>query len=176
MKVSTRTLAVGGMFTALVTIATMVIRIPIPIGGYIHIGDSVVYLSGLLLGPVLGAVVSGVGSGIADLFGYAEYVPATVMIKGLDAFLTATIFLTLQKRLHGLLGTIIAYCMGVAIGGSVMVGGYFAYEVVLKGFAYAIGSVNFNVVQAIGGAIVAFPVMVALEKTKFFNRLNPFRK
>lgn len=176
MKLTTKTLATGGIFAAMVTIGTLVIRIPIPTGGYIHIGDSLVYLSGMLLGPVLGAVVSGLGSAIADLFGYAEYVPATLLIKALDAFVTATIFMAIQKRFKGFTGTLLGYILGVLCGGLVMVGGYFAYEVMLKGFAYAASSISFNVVQAFGGAIVALPVLIALEKTKYFSRLNPFMK
>lgn len=172
MKISTKTMAIGGIFAAMIAIGTMVIRIPIPTGGYIHIGDSLVYLSGILLGPLLGGVVSALGSGIADLFGYIDYAPATVLIKFLDAFMTASIFYALQKRFKGTVGTVFAYIVGVTIGGMIMIGGYFAYEVMLKGFAYALASVNFNLAQAIGGAIIGLPVLVALEKTKYFSRLN----
>lgn len=176
MKITTKTIAIGGIFAAMIALGTLVIRIPTPTGGYIHIGDSLVYLSGLLLGPVLGAVVSGLGSAIADLFGYVEYAPATLVIKAVDAFLTAVIFITIQKQLKGTVGSIIAYCLAVIVGGLTMVGGYFFYEMMLKGYAYALSSVSFNVVQAFGGAIVAFPVLLALEKTRYFSRLNPFMK
>lgn len=176
MRISTKTMAIGGIFAAMVTIGTMVVRIPIPVGGYIHIGDSLVYLSGILLGPVLGGVVSAIGSGIADLFGYVEYAPATVIIKFLDAFVTAGIFIAIQKRLHGLFGTVAAYVAGVIVGGTIMVGGYFAYEVMLKGLTYALGSISFNVVQAFGGAIIGLPILIALEKTKYFSRLNQMLK
>ena len=48
-------LSLTGLLTALVTVSTMAIRIPIPAtGGYIHPGDGLVLLSGLLLGPVYG--------------------------------------------------------------------------------------------------------------------------
>lgn len=176
MKLTTKTLATGGIFAAMVTIGTLVIRIPIPTGGYIHIGDSLVYLSGILLGPVLGAVVSGLGSAIADLFGYAEYVPATLVIKALDALVTASVFMFVQKNVKGFNGTLLGYILGVLCGGSVMVGGYFTYEVALKGFAYAASSLSFNAIQAFGGAIVALPVLVALAKTKYFSQLSPFMK
>lgn len=172
MKISTKAMAIGGVFAAMVTVGTMVIRIPIPVGGYIHIGDSLVYLSGILLGPVLGGVASGVGSCIADLFGYIEYAPATALIKFLDAFIVGLIFMALQKRLSGTMGTVVAYLIGVLAGGAVMIGGYFAYEVMLKGFTYAMGSVSFNVAQAVGGAIIGLPILIALDKTKYFSRLN----
>lgn len=176
MKISTKTMAIGGIFAAMVTVGTMVIRIPIPVGGYIHIGDSLVYLSGILLGPLLGGVVSAIGSGIADLFGYIDYAPATVVIKFADAFVTAAAFLAVKKHMPNLMGTILGYLLGVALGGTLMVGGYFGYEVLLKGFTYALGSVSFNVAQAVGGAIIGLPVLIALEKTKYFSQLNQLLK
>lgn len=174
MKLSTRTIAICGVFAALVTIGTLLIRIPAPTG-YIHIGDSLVYLSGLLLGPVLGAIASAVGSGLADMYGFIEYVPATVVIKGLDALLTATVFYTVTKKIKGTFGVVIGYLLGVSLGGLTMVSGYFFYDMLLKGLAVAMASVSYNVVQAIGGAIVGLPVVIALEKTNFISRLNPYR-
>lgn len=44
-------LVFAALFAALCCVATMVIRIPTPIGGYIHAGDAVVLLAGFLLGP-----------------------------------------------------------------------------------------------------------------------------
>lgn len=176
MKISTKAMAIGGIFAAMVTVSTLVVQIPIPVGGFIHIGDSLVYLSGILLGPVLGGVASGVGSCIADLFGYIEYAPATAIIKFLDAFITATVFLAVQKRLKGTFGTIVAYLLGVCFGGATMIGGYFAYDILLKGYTYALGTVTFNVAQAVGGAIIGLPILVALEKTKYFGRLNQMLK
>lgn len=174
MKLSTRTIAICGIFAALVTIGTLLIRIPSP-AGYIHIGDSLVYLSGLLLGPILGAVASAIGSGVADIYGFIEYVPATVVIKGLDAFVTATIFFAVYKRIKGTQGVVLGYLLGVCFGGLVMVSGYFLYDMMLKGLAVAAASVSYNIVQAIGGAIVGLPIIIALEKTNFISRLNPYR-
>ena len=51
MKNKTRMMILAALFAALSCVATMVIRIPTPIGGYIHAGDAVVLLSAFLLGP-----------------------------------------------------------------------------------------------------------------------------
>ena len=68
-------LVFAALFAALSCAATMVIRIPTPIGGYIHAGDAVVLLSAFLLGPWWGAAAAGLGSGLADLIaGYGLYV------------------------------------------------------------------------------------------------------
>lgn len=174
MKLTTRSLAIIGIFAALVSIATLVLRIPSP-AGYIHMGDSLVYISGILLGPIYGALASAIGSGLSDLFGYAEYVPATFVIKGLDAFMTAYVFYMVQKRVKGLQGAIIGYVLGVLLGGVIMIGGYFLYDTMLKGTAVALASVSYNVAQAVGGAIIGLPLLVALEKSKVTNILNPMR-
>ena len=51
-------LVFAALFAALSCAATMVIRIPTPIGGYIHAGDAVVLLSAFLLGPWWGAAAA----------------------------------------------------------------------------------------------------------------------
>ena len=74
------------MLAALTCIATMIIKIPSPLKGYLNLGDCVVLLSGWLLSPLYGFLAAGLGSGLADLIsGYGVYVPATFIIKGVRA-------------------------------------------------------------------------------------------
>ena len=76
------------MLAALTCVATIVIKIPSPLNGYINLGDCIVLLSGWLLSPVYGFFAAGLGSALADLFsGYAAYAPATFLIKGLMALI-----------------------------------------------------------------------------------------
>lgn len=85
----TNKLIMAGLMTAITTVATMMIAIPVPFtNGYIHLGDSMVFLSVLILGWRYGAVAAGTGSALADLFlGYVHWVPWTFAIKGLMALL-----------------------------------------------------------------------------------------
>ena len=78
------------LFAALACVATMSIRIPTPgTGGYIHPGDAIVILAGIILGPVYGMLAGGIGSALSDLIGgYFVYVPITLVIKGLVALLS----------------------------------------------------------------------------------------
>ena len=49
-----------GLLTALVCVATMVIKIPVPAtGGYLNLGDAFVLISGWLLGPAYGFFAAG---------------------------------------------------------------------------------------------------------------------
>ncbi len=84
-----RTIIMTALMMALTTVATMIIQIPIPFtNGYIHLGDSMVFLSVLVLGWKYGAIAAGMGSCLADLFvGYIHWVPWTFGIKFLMAVL-----------------------------------------------------------------------------------------
>lgn len=53
-----RTLILAAMFAALTCVATMIIHIPSPIGGYFNLGDCMVLLSAFVLGPVWGTAAA----------------------------------------------------------------------------------------------------------------------
>ena len=99
MKVNTKKLILAALFAALSCVATMSIRIPTPgTGGYIHPGDAIVILCGVILGPMWGFLAAGIGSCMSDLLGgYLMYVPITFVIKGLVAFSSAFAYQKLGK-------------------------------------------------------------------------------
>ena len=85
-----RTLILAAMFAALTCVATMIIHIPSPIGGYFNLGDCMVLLSAFVLGPVWGTAAGGIGSALADVIcGYFVYAPGTLVIKALMALAAA---------------------------------------------------------------------------------------
>ena len=118
------------LFAALACVATMSIRIPTPgTGGYIHPGDAIVILSGVILGPVWGLLAAGIGSAMADLLGgYFIYVPITFAVKGLIAFIAGMIYHKLGK-------TSKTQYTAVILGGItdiiLVAGGYFLCEIPL---------------------------------------------
>ena len=67
----TRALVMTGLFAALGCVATLVLQIPSPTGGYLNLGDTVVILGAYLLGPALGAAAGGDQSGYGPAGGYA---------------------------------------------------------------------------------------------------------
>ena len=60
-NLKTRRMVMAALLAALTTAATMVIRIPTPTLGYIHLGDGMVLICGILLGPGLGAAAAPAG-------------------------------------------------------------------------------------------------------------------
>ena len=51
-----RILVQTGLFAALGCVATMVLQVPSPNGGYMNLGDAVVILGAWLLGPAVAAI------------------------------------------------------------------------------------------------------------------------
>ena len=84
----------AALFAALACVATMSIKIPTPgTSGYIHPGDAIVILAGVVLGPAWGFLAGGIGSAMADLLGgYFVYVPITFVIKGLVSLCSALLY------------------------------------------------------------------------------------
>ncbi len=106
-KENTNKLIMTGLMMAVITVTTMMIAIPVPFtNGYIHLGDSMIFLSVLILGWRHGAVAAGVGSAMADMFlGYVHWVPWTFAIKGLMALFMG---ITIEKCMHNKRNTTIA--------------------------------------------------------------------
>ncbi|WP_051188553.1 ECF transporter S component [Proteocatella sphenisci] len=106
----TSLLVLTGLMTALVTIATMFLMVPVPFtGGYIHLGDSMIFISVLLLGWKRGGFAAGVGSMMADLFaGYANWAPWTLVIKLVMAIIMGLCIELARKNKRNLAGISIA--------------------------------------------------------------------
>ncbi|NIR87654.1 ECF transporter S component, partial [Candidatus Bathyarchaeota archaeon] len=83
---STTQLAITAVFTSLVCVATMIFSVYVPhTKGFFNIGETMVYITALLFGPLVGSFAGGVGSMAADIFlGYSHYAPATLVIKACE--------------------------------------------------------------------------------------------
>ncbi len=94
-----RIIVYSSILTALVFAATMIaMEIPAT-GGYFNLGETMVYTSAIIGGPIVGAIAGGVGSSLADVYsGYGNYAPGTLIIKGLEGFIVGYIFIYLSKK------------------------------------------------------------------------------
>ncbi|MBQ6907589.1 MAG: ECF transporter S component [Clostridia bacterium] len=151
----------ASMIAALCCVATMIIKIPSPLKGYLNLGDCVVLLSGFMLSPVYGFLAAGIGSALADLFsGYAVYAPATFVIKGVMALIAYYGFKLTQRKLGAASSRIIS-CIIAEI---VMVLGYFVFEGFMYGFAPSAVNIPANAVQGIAGLILGVILVRIFEK------------
>ncbi len=141
-----RRLALGGVMAALVFVMTYLPKVPVPVtGGYVHLGDGMVFLAAMLLGP-MGVAAAAVGSALSDLVGgYMTYLPVTFVIKGVMALVAWKLY----KPGQGLRNA-----LGFALAEAIMVAGYFAFEAVLYGVPAALGAVGPNAIQGLAGVAV----------------------
>jgi len=158
-------LVIAALMAALTAVATMAIQIPSPLHGYVHLGDSLVLLCGIVLGPLGGALAAGIGSMMADLLtGYFIYAPATLVIKGLAAFAAGLVFSGLAKSAKVQVNRYAAVVISGISSAVIVILGYFVYEIFLYGVPAAAANTIFNAVQGIFGIIGAFVLFPLLSK------------
>lgn len=165
-KNTTQKIVMAAMLAALTCVATMIIKIPSPLKGYINLGDCVVLLAGWTLSPIYGFLAAGLGSALADLFsGYVVYAPATFVIKGVMALIAYYGFKLLHKKIGNLPSRIITGIVAEAV----MILGYFVFEGFLYGFGPSVVNIPANSVQGIAGLILGCVLVKVFEKSKLIN-------
>ncbi len=114
----TKFVAMSATFTALVFIATAVFQLAITAtNGYFNFGESMVYLSAIVGGPLVGLVAGAVGSALSDVItGYGVYAPGTFVIKGLEGYFAGYIFLKLRHLDKNQIKTVYASFSALFVG------------------------------------------------------------
>lgn len=140
------------VFTALIAVTTLAVRIPVPAtGGYINLGDAMIFIAALSLGGAVGGLAGGLGSAIADMIGYPVFAPFTLIIKGLEGFIAGKIADGASAKRD-----VLAW----GAGSIIMIIGYFITEayVMRLGTPSALIEVPGNSFQVIFGGIIGLPI------------------
>lgn len=163
---NTRKIVTAALMAALTCVATMLIKIPSPLKGYLNLGDCIVLAAGWMLSPTYGFLAAGLGSALADLFsGYIIYAPATFVIKGLMALIAFFGFKLFRSKLGSLPARILS-----GIGAEVMmILGYFVFEGFLYGFIPSAVNILPNGIQGIAGLILGVVLIKIFERNKIIN-------
>lgn len=163
-----KNLAVAGIMAAMITVMTAyVCHIPIGVnGGYVHFGDSLIYLAAVLLPRPYAMAAAAIGGGLADLLTAPMWAPATVVIKML-----ITLPFTAKTKgiitVRNVVATIIAYLISGL--------GYFVAEYLIFGTgAVLLVSMGQSFIQSAGSGLFfvlfGFALDKARVKVKFFNQ------
>lgn len=161
MHSKNKKIVISALMAALVCVATMIIKIPSPLQGYINLGDCIVLVSAWVLSPVYGFFAAGVGSALADLLsGYPLYAPATFIIKGCMALVAFGIFKLMKNKTRKLPARLI----GGILAEIVMVGGYFIFEGFLYGFGASLVNIPPNCIQGVAGIVIGLLLVKVFEK------------
>ncbi|MCC8123550.1 MAG: TIGR04002 family protein [Oscillospiraceae bacterium] len=160
-----RRLVVTALFAAAITVMTAyVLHIPIPGGGYIHLGDMLIYLAACML-PRPYAIAAGIiGGGLADLLTFPVYVVPTIIMKTIVVLPFSTRgerFLTRRNGSAIFLAGILSP-VGYGVAGCILYGSVAAF---LPQF---IGTLIQSVVNGIAFAVLSG----ALDRAKLKPRLS----
>jgi len=150
-------ISLTAIMTAMVTVGTLLIRIPNPMGGYFNVGDVMIFVCALTFKPIIGGLAGGVGSAIADIIGFPVFAIPTLIIKGLEGFLASLI--TNKK-------SVFRDILAVFAAGGEMIIGYFLVELYLLnwGLGGALAEVPGNITQIVIGGLVGIPIALVLRK------------
>lgn len=169
MKTTAQKIVVSSLFAALVCVATMIIKIPSPLKGYINLGDCIILLSAFILPKGYKFLTAGIGSALADVFsGYIVYAPATFVIKGFMAVVFCVGFSLLSKKTSKLPSRILSGIFAEIT----MILGYFLFEGFLYGFVPSLVNIPANVVQGIAGLIIGVTLINVFEKQNLIKTLK----
>lgn len=82
---TTKNICFAAMFAAMIFGLTM-LHVPIGAGGYIHVGDAVIYVTAMLMGGPWAFISAAIGAACADIVsGFAVYAVPSAIIKILIA-------------------------------------------------------------------------------------------
>ena len=169
MKNATHKIVISSLFAALICVATMLIKIPSPLKGYINLGDGIVLLAAWVLPPAYGLVAAGLGSALADLFsGYVVYAPATFVIKALMAVVAYSCYALFVKKAKSTVSRVFSGILSEIV----MILGYFLFEGILYGFVPSLVNIPANAVQAVAGIIIGVVLITIFEKQNIIKLLK----
>ncbi len=161
----THNMVLTALFAGIITIMTAyVCHIPIGInGGYLHLGDTFIYLAATILPTPYAVLAAGIGGGLADLLTAPVWMPATIIIK---IFLALTFSNKKDKFVCR------RNIVSVSISGMVTIVGYALAEGILFGsFAVSAVGLILNAIQAVGSGILFVVIGLAFDKANLKERI-----
>lgn len=160
MDTKTKKIVRIAMFTALAAVLTMFPHFPTATG-YVHFGDSVIYIAAAFFGPLAGAIVGGVGHALADLMsGYPVYIPITFAVKAIMGYVTGKL-LYQHKFAPG------RVAVTAVIDLFIVTVGYFIPEIFMYGFAAALNvfiSSPLQWLMSVAAFAILYPIMDKVKK------------
>jgi uncharacterized repeat protein (TIGR04002 family) len=155
------------IFAAIIAVTTAFIKIPTGInGGYVHVGDSMMYLADCLLGPYA-AIAASIGGALADILaGAAIWAIPTAIIKPINSlpFIITTAYYVKKKGYHKIIHP--STILMTVVSGLITIFGYYIAEGIMFSFDAALLTSALGLIQPIGSAVVFIIIGFALDKIK----------
>lgn len=162
-RVAPRDIALTAVMIALVAVVTRLLVFPVG-QGFFNFSDTAVYFVAFTFGPWIGFLAGGIGAALADLsLGYAAFAPLTFLAHGLQGLLAG--WLVRKGKGSPVQRMIIAWVAGtLAMTGVYFLGEYFGASLGWGGPAQAVTELPFNLLQNVGGAIIAIPLSLLVRR------------
>lgn len=164
-------IVIAAMFAAMVAVMTAFVQIKTPTGGYVHLGDSMIYLAASFLPLPYAVAASAIGGGIADLLVYPETLVYTVIIKAVNAVFFSAKGDKLLTRRNALMTipsgavTIIGYSL------SKLIRMLLAGDSIQSAITNALWKVPENSIQAVASALIFILIAAAFDKADIKKRM-----
>lgn len=158
-------LTLSGLFAAMITLTTAyILHIPYGAnGGYIHFGDTLIYLAAALLPQPYALAAAAIGGGLADLLTAPMWAPATILIK---------ILITLPFTCYGPRLLVRRNILAPGIAFLISATGYYAAECILFGSCAALISVTGSLIQSGGSAFAFLAMAAALDRMHIKSKIG----
>ncbi len=159
--------AFAAVMTAATALTTVVFQVSIPATkGYFNLGESMVYISALVFGPLVGGFSGGVGSMLADVFtGYYLYAPGTLVIKGIEGLIVG--FLAHRTKLMNsrsggrkpsTLASLVIAVSCLAIGAFLVLMGISGVTLAFLDSEFIIGPVTWLIISSLAALLVGYVI------------------
>ncbi len=151
------------IFAALLLAITIVFGrifiIPIPwTHGNVNLCDAGILIAAMLLGPVYGTAVGGLGGLFLDLIsGYTQYAPFSLIAHGLEGLLAGWLYKKAGKNQFAQYGANFIAIL-------VMVICYFFADSILYNWAAGVLGIGTNILQGIVGMVIAVLIVPTIKK------------
>ena len=155
-----KSLAVAALFMALVMVTTAFVKIPRPLTGYIHLGDTFIFLACFFLKKPYAIAASAMGSALADVIAFPVYAPATLIIKAVMALIFCLI--------AGEEPTFWRCVLGAVAASVWMLAGYYVFNsVFLVGWSAALLNLALDSIQPLCCSILGILAIQTCRRVPF---------
>ena len=164
-KENVHLLTITALFAGAITVMTAyMLHIPIPTGGYIHLGDALIYLAACLLPVPCAAAAAAIGAGLADLLTAPMWVLPTLVIKAVIVlfFTNKGERLLCRRNLAAVVAAGLFSPAAYALAGCAMTGTMAAFVPQFLG----------TLVQGIGSGALFIVITPALDGVKLKERVG----
>lgn len=177
IRVNSKTLSMVqiALMIAITTIVTMTVRVP-TYAGYTHLGDSMIFLSVILLGKRKAVVSSSIGMCLADILsGYLVWAPFTLIIKGTMALVAALIVYRGKNDGTNVANNIVAFvAAGIWMVFAYYIAGAFVTSFLLsenvtfaQGLIVSLKDIPANIIEVLVGIALAIPLGKIIRKSSY---------